>query len=77
MNLFRSKEDAQNWSEYKAGTEEGILSLTVAAELLSTARHNDRLNPQYVSTVPETAATFLAHLAKVTAGSAFWNPTAK
>lgn len=76
MNLFRSKEDVKNWSEFKAGTEDGILSLSTAAELLSTARHRDRLNPRYVSSVPESGATFLAHLAKVTAGSVYWNPTA-
>jgi hypothetical protein len=75
MNLFRSKEDAQNWSEFKAGTENGILPLTVAAELLSTTRHRDRLNPRYVSNVPDGAATFLAHLEKVTNGSTYWNPT--
>ena len=73
MNLFRSKEDAQRWSEFKAGTEDGILPLTIAADLLSTPRHRDRLNPRYISTAPETAATFLTHLSKLTQGSPYWD----
>lgn len=74
MNLFRSKEDALGWSEFKADTEDGILPLTVAADLLSTPRHRDRLNPQYISTAPETTATFLAHLSELTDGSPYWDP---
>jgi len=76
MNLFRSKEDAQAWSAFKPCTEDGILPLTVAADLLSTPRHRDRLNPRYVSTAAEAAATFLAHLSKVTGGSPYWDPKA-
>lgn len=76
MNLFRSKEDAQDWSEFKPGTEDGILPLTVAADLLCTPRHRDRLNPRYVSTATEAAATYLAHLSKLTGGSPYWDPKA-
>jgi hypothetical protein len=76
MNLFRSKEDAQDWSEFKPGTEDGILPLTVAADLLCTPRHRDRLNPRYVSTAAEAAATYLAHLSKLTDGSPYWDPKA-
>ena len=74
MNLFRSKEDAKGWSEFKADTEDGILPLGTAAELLSTPRHRDRLDPRYVSTAPETTASFLAHLARLTGGSPYWDP---
>ena len=74
MNLFRSKESAQDWSEFKPGTEDGILPLTVAADMLSTPRHRDRLNPQYVSNAAKAAATFLEHRSKLTSGSPYWNP---
>ena len=74
MNLFRSKEDVLAWPEFKRGTEDGILPIAVCADLLSTPRHRDRLNPQYVSTAPDTTATFLAHLFEVTDGSPYWNP---
>jgi hypothetical protein len=76
MNLFRSKENAQGWLEFKPGTEDGILSLTIAADLMSTPRHRDRLNPQYVSNAADAAATFLAHRSKLTSGSPYWNPEA-
>ena len=74
MNLSRSKENALDWSEFKSGTEEGILPIAVCADLLSTPRHSGRLNPQYVSGAPDTTATFLAHLSKVTEGSPYWDP---
>ena len=74
MNLFRSKEDALAWSEFKPGTEDGILPIAICADLLSTPRHSGRLNPQYVSTAPDTTANFLAHLTRVTEGSPYWNP---
>jgi hypothetical protein len=60
--------------EFKPGTEDGILPLPVAAELLSTPRHSGRLDPHYVSKAPDTTAAFLAHLAKVTDNSPYWDP---
>ena len=74
MNLFRSKEDVITWSEFKPGTKDGILPIAICADLLSTPRHSGRLNPQYVSTAPDTTATFLVHLSQVTEGSPYWNP---
>ncbi len=74
MNLFRSKEDVLNWAEFKPGTEDGILPLPVAAKLLSTPRHSGRLDPHYMSKVPETTTVFFEHLAKMTNNSAYWSP---
>jgi len=76
MNLFRSKEDARNWSEFEAGTEEGILSLGEGALVMSTPRHRNRLSGHYVSSASEYAAIFFEHLRKMTNNSPFWAPPA-
>ena len=76
MNLFRSKEHARGWSEFDAGTEDGILSLRDGALLMSTPRHGDRLSGHYVSDAPANAPVFLEHLRKVTDNSPFWAPPA-
>jgi len=72
MNLFRSKEHAQKWSEFEAGTEEGIISLQDGASLMSTPRHRDRLNGHYVSSVSESAPIYFDNIRKVTNNSPFW-----
>lgn len=74
MNLFRSKEHARNWSQFEAGTEEGIISLQDGASLMSTPRHRDRLSGHYVSSVPESAPIFFEKIREVTNNSPFWQP---
>jgi len=76
MNLFRSKEHARNWSQFDAGTEDGIISLRDGALIMSTPRHSARLNGHYVSSAPEYAANFFPHLQKVTNNAPFWAPPA-
>lgn len=76
MNLFRSKEHARNWSEFEAGAEDGIISLQDGASLMSTPRHASRLSGHYVSSAPDAAPVFFAHLRKVTGNSPFWAPPA-
>jgi hypothetical protein len=73
MNLFRSKEHVMNWSQFKEGTEAGMLSLKDAMRVMSTLRHRNRLNPNYVSTLQETAPAFAARLLEVTNNSPFWD----
>jgi len=72
MNLFRSKEHAQKWSEFEAGTEEGIISLQDGASLMSTPRHRNRLSGHYVSSVSESASIYFEKIRKVTNNSPFW-----
>jgi hypothetical protein len=73
MNLFRSKEHVKNWSQFKPGTEAGMLSLGDAMRVMSTPRHRNRLSANYVSTLPETVPAFVARLLEVTDNSPFWD----
>lgn len=73
MNLFRSKEHAKKWPEFKPGTEAGILSLADAMRVMSTPRHRDRLSGRYVSTLPDTVPAFVARLLEVSGNSPFWD----
>jgi len=76
MNLFRSKEHARGWSEFEAGTQDGILSLQDGAALMSTPRHAGRLSGRYVSTPADNALVFFALMRELTDNSPFWAPPA-
>jgi len=73
MNLFRSKEHAKKWPEFKPGTEAGLLTLADAMRVMSTPRHRDRLKPDYVSAVQQTMPAFVQRLLEVSGNSAFWD----
>lgn len=73
MNLFRSKEHVKQWSEFKPGTEAGILTLANAMRVMSTPRHRDRLKPNYVSTIQETVPAFAQRLLEVSDNAPFWD----
>lgn len=73
MNLFRSKEHVKRWSQFKPGTEAGMLSLADAMRVMSTPRHRNRLSANYVSTLPETVPAFVARLLEVSGNSPFWD----
>lgn len=73
MHLFRSKEHVQEWSEFKPGTEAGILTLAQAMRVMSTPRHRNRLRPDYVSTVQETVPAFVNRLLEVSDNSPHWD----
>lgn len=73
MNLFRSKEHVKQWSQFKPGTEAGILTLENAMRVMSTPRHRDRLRPDYVSTLPRTVPAFVQRLLEVSDSSPFWD----
>ena len=53
MNLFRSEEDVRNWSGFKSGTEEGIVSLPDMAQAFSGDFFRRRLDTDYVSHMRE------------------------
>ena len=74
MHLFRSEEDARNWSEFPRGTEPGLMPLSEAAKLLSSPRNRDRLKPDYVSTLTDSASQFIETLMAVSGNNPFWDP---
>jgi len=74
MNIFRSKEHARNWSEFEAGTEDGIISLQDGASLMGTPRHSERLSGRCISSAPDHRPKFYEHVRKVTNNSPFWAP---
>ena len=49
MNLFRSEEHVRNWRGFKAGTEEGVLTLPELAKVFSVGLFTRRLDSDYVS----------------------------
>lgn len=73
MNLFRSKEHVKKWSQFKPGTEAGMLTLANAMRVMSTPRHRTRLRPDYVSTVQETVPAFAQRLLEVSGNAPFWD----
>lgn len=74
MNLFRSEEDARNWSAFAPGTDAGLMPLAQAAKLLSSPRHRDRLKPDYVSTLSDSVPQFIETLMAVSDHDPFWDP---
>jgi hypothetical protein len=71
MNLFRSEEHVRNWSGFKANTEEGINKLADVAGLFSVNFFTKRLEPDYVSHIPE----YLGELVGILKGMGdFWQP---
>ncbi len=74
MNLFRSEEHIKNWSGYKEGTDEAILSVDDLMAIFQTPRHRAKLNGHYVSSASEYAALFFEKINKVTGNASFWQP---
>lgn len=73
MNLFRSKEHVKQWSEFKPGTEAGILTLADAMRVMSTPRHRERLKPDYASTIQASVPAFVQRLLEVSHNSPHWD----
>ena len=71
MNLFRSEEHVRNWSGFKANTEEGMNTLSDVAGLFSVNFFTKRLEPDYVSRLPD----YLMELVGILQGMGeFWQP---
>ena len=72
MNLFRSEEHVRNWSGFKADTEEGINKLADVVGLFSVNFFTKRLEPDYVSRIPD----YLGELVGILQGMGdFWRPS--
>ncbi len=74
MNLFRSEEDVRNWSGFKPGTEEGIITLPVLAKLFSVEIFTRRLDPDYLSRLPEYRRLRIPAWAEIVDKRPFWAP---
>ena len=72
MNLFRSEEHVRNWSDFKEGTDEGILSLEDIVAIFSTPRHTKKMSRHYVSSMQEYKAAFIERIMQVKTDSKFW-----
>ena len=71
MNLFRSEEHVRNWSGFKANTDEGINKLSDVVGLFSVNFFTKRLEPDYVSRIPD----YLMELVAILKGMGdFWAP---
>ncbi|MGA8180189.1 MAG: hypothetical protein WB792_09025 [Desulfobacterales bacterium] len=71
MNLFRSEEHVKSWSDFKAGTEEGINPLSSVVGLFSLNFFTKRLDADYVSRMGEYMAELIEVLKSM---GSFWHP---
>jgi hypothetical protein len=60
MNLFRSEETVAGWSQTAAGSDEGILPVQTWAGMFSADLFRRRLDPDYLSKVPEYLGSMMA-----------------
>lgn len=60
MNLFRSEETVAGWSQTTPGSEDGILPVRTWAEMFSADLFRRRLDPDYLSKVPEYLGAMMA-----------------
>ncbi len=49
MNLFRSEEHAQQWSEFEPALADTILPVSAWAEIFATPMFRARIRPDFVS----------------------------
>ena len=75
MNLFRSEGHVRNWSGFKEGTDEAVLSVADLMAIFQTPRHSAKFSGDYVSSAPKYAPLFFEKLKEVTGKAAFWNPS--
>jgi len=71
MNLFRSEEHIRNWSGFKPGTEEGIVSLPDMVRLFSGNFFTKRLETDYVSHMQEYMMELFGTFQEM---GSFWQP---
>ena len=60
MNLFRSEETVSGWSQTAPSSEEGMLPVQTWAEMFSADLFRRRLDPDYLSKVPEYLGAMMA-----------------
>ena len=72
MNLFRSEEHVRRWADFDPESVDGIRPVAALARLFSSARHRERLAPDYLLHIDEHSGAFPALLAELGRGTAFW-----
>jgi len=76
MNLFRSEEHVRNWSDFKPGTEEGIVELPTLVKVFSGNLFTRRLNPDYIANFPKYLGEFISAVGGIGKVRPFWSPEA-
>lgn len=74
MLFFRSEEHLRNWDRFDPETEDGIFPLPDLVKLFSIEFFRRRLDPDYVSRVPEYMGEFFATLKEIGKTGPFWLP---
>ena len=72
MNLFRSEDHVQQWSQYNPMSHEAIMPLADWAQVLSGPLFRRRLDADYLARTPEYIAVFFATLQHMGKMGAFW-----
>jgi hypothetical protein len=72
MTFFRSEEHLRNWAQFDPATKEGIISLSDLVKLFSGSLFKRRMDPDYVSHMPEYRAEIVNDLQKLEKAGAFW-----
>jgi len=75
MNLFRSEDHVKSWSLYEAASAESIMPLSDWAETFSGPLFRNRLEPNYLSRIPDYAPELFKALQKFGKSGPFWMPT--
>ena len=65
MNLFRSEETVAGWSQTAPGSAEGILPVRTWAAMFSGDLFRRRLDPDYLSKVPEYLGSMMTLMAEL------------
>ena len=72
MNLFRSEEHIRNSAFFVQGTDEGITSLPDMVRLFSGPYFRRRLDPDYMSHMPEYARDMIGTMIEIGKTGPFW-----
>jgi len=72
MNLFRSEEHIRNCAQFRAGTEEGIISLNDLVKLFSGRYFTRRLDTDWVTRSREYVMDMVASLKEMGKSGPFW-----
>jgi hypothetical protein len=74
MVFFRSEEHLRNWADFTPEKEDGIIPLSDLVALFSINFFRKRLEPDYVSRLPEFMGEFFATLKDIGKTGPFWVP---
>jgi len=74
MLFFRSEEHLRDWDDFDSEKEDGIIPLADLVRLFSIDFFRRRLDPDYVTHMPEYMAEFLATLKEIGKTGPFWVP---